>query len=292
VYAVDRVQAPEDVERALSSLGALIVPRTLRFRSREVEIIADGKLASAPFAAMLSDVHSVSLISSMYGTARTPPGSREWRLVAIGADSASAPQSALSPVFPALPSASNEGDAVAAIVADAGKRIELLKGADVSVRAFGAAWRHGADIMHVATHGLADLRQPLGSLLAFPADEHGTPTYLTAGQIQLWSGDVGLVYLSACETAQGPERFAAGMPGLQQAFLHAGARQVIATLWAVEDRFAREFALDFYGRLQSGMTAQQSLATTQREWLTAPGGWRGQEGRRRVTAAAYSIYSE
>jgi CHAT domain-containing protein len=299
VYAVDRIQAPRDFERAISRLAALLLPRNLRTRAHSIEIIADGKLGTAPFAAMLAatdrlDIpadRAVTVVTSMFGRARETRGpARAWRLVSLGAE---AYGDGATP-FPALHSAVSEGEAVREIVgSDAMRaRIKLLKGVDASVSSLHDAWRQGADIVHIATHGLADLRQPLASLLAFPADERGVPTYLTAGQIQLWSGDVGLVYLSACETARGPERFAAGMPGLQQAFLHAGARYVIATLWPVEDRFAKEFALDFYRRLNAGASAPHALAATQRDWLASSDGATGQRGRRLATASAFSIFRE
>lgn len=109
-------------------------------------------------------------------------------------------------------------------------------------------------MIHIATHGLADSRQPLASLLLLPAlDSAGSPAYLTAGQVQEWRGDADLVFLSACETAVGPSRFAEGLPGLQRAFLRAGSRGVIATLWPVEDIYATTFAADFYRRYFGGM---------------------------------------
>src|SRR6185503_7251543 len=112
---------------------------------------------------------------------------------------------------------------------------KLLSGNAGNAAALRDIWASGADVVHFATHALADLRQPAASLLVLPAsDAEGKATYLTAGQVQAWRGDADLVFLSACESAIGPPQFAVGMPGLQRAFMRAGARGVIATLAPVE----------------------------------------------------------
>jgi CHAT domain-containing protein len=156
------------------------------------------------------------------------------------------------------------------------------------------AWSAGADVVHFATHALADLRQPLASLLVLPAkDDSGQSTYLTAGQVQDWRGDVDLVFLSACDSAIGPPRFAGGMPGLQSAFLRAGARGVIATLWPIEDVLAREFSANFYQRFTRGESAVQALSATQRAWLAPdPSIGEAEQARRRITALAHGFYTQ
>jgi CHAT domain-containing protein len=101
------------------------------------------------------------------------------------------------------------------------------------------------------------------------------------------------VFLSACESAIGPPRFASGMPGLQSAFLRAGARGVIATLWPIEDVLAREFSEDFYERYTTGKSAVQALGETQREWLEVTAGTDDAErARRRITALAHGYYAQ
>jgi CHAT domain-containing protein len=87
-------------------------------------------------------------------------------------------------------------------------------------------------VLHIATHGLADLRQPMTSLLMLPRGCEWQRHYLTAGQVQSWRGDADLVYLSACETAIGPARFADGMPDCSAPSCARGARGVIAHLVA------------------------------------------------------------
>ena len=119
------------------------------------------------------------------------------------------------------------------------------------------------------------------------------PSYLTAGQVQEWRGDADLVYLSACETAVGPARFADGLPGLQRAFLRAGARGVIATLWPVEDVYASLFAADFYRRYTAGTPAARALSETQRSWMQpAPGIRESEQAYRRMTAWAHAYYAQ
>ena len=66
---------------------------------------------------------------------------------------------------------------------------------------------------------------------------------------------------------------------MSQAFLLAGARNVVATLWQVEDEGAAEFAAHFYLNLAS-LSPAQALAAAQREMMatarfSAPYYWAG-----------------
>jgi CHAT domain-containing protein len=93
-----------------------------------------------------------------------------------------------------------------------------------------------------------------------------------------------LVFLSGCETGVGRAWSTDFAPGedyatLSRAFLYAGARNVISTLWAVEDEGAAAFARQFYTRLPSE-TPVAALAGAQRAMIasvefTAPYHWAG-----------------
>jgi CHAT domain-containing protein len=79
---------------------------------------------------------------------------------------------------------------------------------------------------------------------------------------------------------------------MQAAFLHAGARGVVATLWPVEDVYAGQFAADFYRRYTEGMPAAQALSETQRAWMElAKGGRESEQAYRRMTAWAHAYYA-
>ena len=54
---------------------------------------------------------------------------------------------------------------------------------------------------------------------------------------------------------------------LAQAFLYAGARNVIATLWTIDDEGAAMFAEGFYRRL-GGSSPTDALAEVQRAFIS------------------------
>jgi CHAT domain-containing protein len=286
-----------DARQALVQLATVIVPEgALDADAQVLEIVADGRISNLPFAA-LPDTRdrAVVLIGSAFGAGSpSKQPARALRFLGV-AGAARAARSDTARVFPALGSTTREARSVAAMFersrSDPG--VKLLLGDDGSSATLAQLWRAGVDVLHVATHGLADLRQPMTSLLMLPAnDAGGNATYLTAGQVQEWRGDADLVYLSACETAVGPARFADGMPGLQRAFLRAGARGVIATLWPVEDVYASQFAADFYRRYINGMPASRALAETQRAWMQTVAGLPATEqAHRRLTAWAHAYYT-
>jgi CHAT domain-containing protein len=55
-----------------------------------------------------------------------------------------------------------------------------------------------------------------------------------------------LVVLSACDTAQGSLDYSEGIYGLVRALRTAGARNVLVTLWPLNDGEARDFMIKFY----------------------------------------------
>jgi CHAT domain-containing protein len=64
--------------------------------------------------------------------------------------------------------------------------------------------------------------------------------------------DVGLIVLSACESARGQIGRGEGVVGLSRAFLASGARGLIASLWAVSDESTARLMEEFYERMLKG----------------------------------------
>ena len=70
-----------------------------------------------------------------------------------------------------------------------------------------------------------------------------------------------LVVLSACETGFGNSTFFGG-ENLANSFLRAGAKNIISTLWPVDDKITKEFMLLFYQELLKSNNINTSLRNT------------------------------
>jgi len=129
-----------------------------------------------------------------------------------------------------------------------------------------------AAVVHVATHGVINARNPVFSRLELSRPANATfddDGRLEVHEILGLTIRSPLVFLSGCETganrgwSEDPVR-GTGDLTLAQAVLAAGAPNVITTLWRIEDAGAAEFAGRFYRRLPTGSVAT-ALAEAQRE---------------------------
>ena len=68
-----------------------------------------------------------------------------------------------------------------------------------------------------------------------------------------------LVVLSACQTGVGEVEDAEGVAGLSKAFMRAGARKIIMTLWSVDDSKSSLLMKKFFEGVQSGLSYGNAL---------------------------------
>ena len=91
------------------------------------------------------------------------------------------------------------------------------------------------------------------------APENGENDFLlTMKDVKQVPMQAGLVVLSCCYSGHG-EIKAEGVVGMARAFLGAGARSVLVSLWAIEDKATLEFMKHFYEHLLGRKSASYAL---------------------------------
>jgi CHAT domain-containing protein len=106
--------------------------------------------------------------------------------------------------------------------------------------------------VHIATHGLIDYDSPeLSALLLSLYDDQRQQQegLLQMHEIYNLSIPVEMVVLSACGTGAGNDMKGEGLASLSRAFVYAGARRVVASLWEVGDSSTAELMKTFYRKL-------------------------------------------
>ena len=111
-------------------------------------------------------------------------------------------------------------------------------------------------LVHIAAHGSMET----GEIALAPVDAK-MDFILTMRDVLRVKMRARLVVLSCCHSAQG-EIKAEGVVGIARAFLGAGARSVLVSLWAIDDKATLEFMKNFYQLLVKGKSASEALNQT------------------------------
>ncbi len=122
-------------------------------------------------------------------------------------------------------------------------------------------------IIHIAAHGVSDTTEPDRAGLVLAPGSSTEDGLWQAREIVRSRLNADAVVLSACETGSGRLQGQEGVMNLARAFLIAGARSVVASLWAVDDRSTATLMEAFYTHLKSGSTISQALRDAQRDFI-------------------------
>ena len=108
-------------------------------------------------------------------------------------------------------------------------------------------------LVHIAAHGSMEADE-----IALAPKSGGVDFILTMKDVKQVQLRARLVVLSCCHSAHG-EIKAEGVVGIARAFLGAGARSVLQSLWAIDDKATLEFMKNFYQHLVEGKSASEAL---------------------------------
>jgi CHAT domain-containing protein/Tfp pilus assembly protein PilF len=232
-------------------------------------------------------IGQVDSVRELVRLRRTPPHGRSGHgvaLIAGGIDfNAGGPEPAAVP-YPPLPATAEEGSRIGEQAARAGLEVTLLQQARASKEEVLRRLPQ-ADYVHLATHGIfatssssassaaltvaagsqrepwmelvGKTRNPLAeSAIALaganrPASVSGERQGLLTAEevigIRLWRAK--MITLSACDTGRGEQSTGQGVLGLRAAFLAAGARSLVMSLWKVPDRATSQLMQRLYANL-------------------------------------------
>ena len=121
-------------------------------------------------------------------------------------------------------------------------------------------------IVHVSTHGVLDDYAEY-SYLAFRSEEQGKIFPLYIRELYNLQLNSDLVTLSACETGLGPIRPGEGIISLSRAFVYAGTKSIVTSLWQVDDAATGFVMRSFYKQLAAGKNKDRALSEAKIDYL-------------------------
>ena len=156
--------------------------------------------------------------------------------------------------FPPLPAGEREVQMIGQIL-----NIEPLTGKNATKDQV-LSRLNSVSLVHIAAHG----RSGTGEIILSPniaSSERPKQEdfLLTMADVLNAPLRAKLVVLSCCCSGVGKIQ-AEGVVGIARAFLGAGARSVVATLWAIDDDATLAFMKKFYEHLVAGQSASKSLS--------------------------------
>ena len=233
----------------------------------QLTIVPAGPLGIVPFAALYHSAAKRFLVQDY--TILMLPSVGALPLLRRRGDAVTATRVAVfAPLSEELPGTRREALAVRRALPDA-RLFEAGAASESRVREALAS----PGFVHIASHSEFNPINPMFSRISLAGAKHDNPAddgKLEVHEILGMTSHASLVFLSGCETGVAPSG-ADAMAGvdhasLAQAFLFAGARNVVATLWRIHDDPAAILAERFYLHAR-GRSPVEALAMAQREMI-------------------------
>ena len=232
----------------------------------ELIIVPDGPLWLAPFAALLNPfskylcesfkVRLIPSLTSLRIIAHCPKfHSSSGALVVGDPDMSEVTNSQGDQILEQLPFARQEAQMIGQILNTAPLTGKSATKCEVLKHISSVAIVHIAAHGHMETGEIALSPNPESRKSQTPAEEDYMLTMKDVMSVKLRAK---LVVLSCCHSGRG-EIKAEGVVGIARAFIGAGARSVLVSLWAIVDEATLEFMKSFYHNFVKGRSASESL---------------------------------
>ena len=220
----------------------------------ELVIVSEGALCFTPWAAVVESIRirTVPSLTSYQLISRVPEGyHKKTGALLVGNPCLSELDKPPSD----LPCAQEEVEMIASILCTRPLTGREATKAEVIKR------MSSVGLIHIAAHGnertgeIALSPNP-GWTSEFPQK---TDYILKMSDVQAANLRARLVVLSCCHSGRGKILKGEGVVGIARAFLAAGARSVLISLWAIDDEATMVFMKSFYEHLKEGKTASAAV---------------------------------
>jgi len=201
---------------------------------------------------------------------------RAWHLLAIGEPDTQGD-------FAPLPGTARELQQLEAL-ASGRIAVTVLRGARATKAQFLSA-ASSCTHLHIASHAVGDFETEHPYVLFSGTGAGGAAErYLRTDELLTTRLRAQLVFLSACSTSVGRSSTGEGVMSMARAFLWAGCRCVVASLWPVDDGSAPEFVRLFYAGLLADLSVAEAARAAREEFRRAHGSPR--------TWAAFQVFGD
>lgn len=279
--------------------GMLLAPIPAQLRPKRLVVIPDGILDKIPFEALQNEAgkyviesHVVSYAPSAtvlsYLRTRQPVHEPQMAFLGVGdvPYGYQAKTTLIADAFQFL--ARGAYDASGERLGDLpGSRLELagseqalgqprtsvlLAGKDATVTRFESEPLGNFKIIHFAVHGYSAPDFPERSGLILARDSRSeTNGILQVRDVAILPLDADVVTLSSCDTGTGKAEGEEGITGLVPAFLFAGARSVVGSLWPVDDSATEIEMKQFYSHVAQGEDTVIALRDAKLDYMRLEG---------------------
>ncbi|HLA76341.1 MAG TPA: CHAT domain-containing protein [Vicinamibacteria bacterium] len=255
----------------LAPLGKEVGP------GKRVVIVPDGCLSELAFESLVvptprphywieDAVVARSPSLALLGTAASTGSGPAKKLLLLGDPVQAAPE------FPTLAGAQREMAQVEAQFAPAHRDVYAREKAHPD--AYRTAEPGRFSLIHFAAHATANRDRPLESAVVLSRPQASASYKLYARDIAAIPLQAKLVTLSACRGAGARSYAGEGLVGLAWAFLHAGAQNVVAGLWNVEDASTALLMEHLYREIGRGSAPMDALRSAKLALLGSPTAYR------------------
>ena len=238
--------------------NAIIGPIADLLEGDELIIVPDGPLCLAPWAALSESIRirTVPSLTSLKLITDSPEDYHSKRGALLVGDPCleKVTKKHGKPLYNQLPCAKKEVEVIGKIL-----NIPTLTGTEAT-KAEVLKQITSVALVHIAAHGRKETGEI--ALAPNPGWKSKVPKeedyLLKMSDVQAVKLRARLVVLSCCHSGRGKVK-AEGVVGIARAFLSAGARSVLASLWAINDEATMEFMKSFYQQLRDGKRTSMAL---------------------------------